>query len=52
MIQEALRRRAELEALQIRVAVSGHKGTLEGKVKSWWERSVAENAAWSVPGVT
>ncbi|PPQ29083.1 ornithine aminotransferase [Rhodopila globiformis] len=52
MIEEALRRSAELEALQIRVEVAGPKVTLEGKVKSWWERSVAENAAWSAPGVT
>jgi len=52
MIEEALRRSVELEAAQIRVAVTGHKVTLEGKVKSWWERSIAENAAWSAPGVT
>ena len=52
MIDEALRRSVELEAAQISVAVSGHKVTLEGKVKSWWERSIAENAAWSAPGVT
>jgi osmotically-inducible protein OsmY len=52
MIEEALRRSVELEAAQISVAVSGHKVTLEGKVKSWWERSIAENAAWSAPGVT
>jgi osmotically-inducible protein OsmY len=51
-IEDALRRSAELEAAQIRVSASGHKVTLEGKVKSWWERSVAENAAWSAPGVT
>ena len=25
--------------------------TLEGKVKAWYERGVAERAAWSVPGV-
>jgi osmotically-inducible protein OsmY len=51
-IETALRRSAELEASQIRVSVSGHKVTLEGKVKSWWERSVAENAAWAAPNIT
>ena len=51
-IEEALRRSAELESAHIKVTVSGRKVILEGKVKSWWERGIAENAAWSAPGIT
>jgi osmotically-inducible protein OsmY len=51
-IENALRRRIELEASHISVVVSGSKVTLQGKVKSLWERRIAERAAWSAPGVT
>ncbi|MGO4671843.1 BON domain-containing protein [Bosea sp. 2YAB26] len=51
-IESALKRSAELEAGQIRVMVSGGRVTLEGKVKAWHERGVAERAAWAAPGVT
>jgi len=50
-IEEALRRDAEIEAEGVRVAVSGATVTLEGTVASWRERSVAEQAAWAIPGV-
>lgn len=50
-IVDALARNAELEADSINVVVHGDKVTLEGKVKAWYEREVAERAAWSVPGV-
>ncbi len=50
-IENALKRNAEVESGGIRVSVSGPKVTLEGKVKAWHERSVAERAAWAVPGV-
>jgi osmotically-inducible protein OsmY len=50
-IVDALERNAELEADSINVLVQGDKVTLEGKVKAWYEREVAERAAWSVPGV-
>ena len=50
-IEEALRRNAEIEAEGVRVAVSGATVTLEGTVASWRERSVAEQAAWAIPGV-
>lgn len=50
-IVDALERNAELEADSIRVFVQGDKVTLEGNVKGWYERDVAERAAWSVPGV-
>ena len=50
-IEDALRRNAEVEARAIRVNVVNDKVTLEGKVNAWAERSAAERAAWSVPGV-
>jgi osmotically-inducible protein OsmY len=51
-IEKALQRNAEVEANGIRVSVSGSKVTLEGKVKAWYERDLAERTAWSAPGVT
>lgn len=50
-IEDALRRNAEVEASQIRVNVVDNKVILEGGVRAWNERAVAERAAWSVPGV-
>lgn len=51
-IESALDRNARLEASGIRVGVSGSKVILEGNVKSWSERRLAERAAWATPGVT
>lgn len=51
-IESALRRSAELEAQHIAVTVDGGTAKLRGKVKTWWERNVAESAAWAAPGVT
>ena len=51
-ILAALKRDAELEADSIHVDVDGSKVKLEGKVKAWRERVVAERAAWAAPGVT
>jgi osmotically-inducible protein OsmY len=50
-IEDALKRSAEIEAAGVHVAVSGGKVTLEGRVQSWHERSIAEQAAWAIPGV-
>ena len=51
-IEDSLKRNAELEAKSIRVNVAGNKVTLEGNVKAWHERRIAEQAAWATPGVT
>jgi osmotically-inducible protein OsmY len=50
-IMDSLKRHAEIEADQIRVVVENDKVTLEGKVKAWYERGLAERAAWSAPGI-
>lgn len=50
-IEEALRRRAEVEADRIQVEVSGNKVTLTGTVRALSERSAVEEAAWATPGV-
>ncbi len=51
-LEDALRRSAELEADGIRVKVAGNKVTLEGRVKTWRDRRLAERAAWAASGVT
>lgn len=51
-IQQALRRSAELDASHITVRTEGGKMILGGKVHAWYERDLAEQAAWSAPGVT
>ena len=48
---DSLKRNAEVEADSIRVVVDNGKVILEGKVKAWYERNLAERAAWSAPGV-
>ncbi len=51
-IEQALKRNADLEANSIKVVVTGGRVTLDGKVKAWYERDLAERTAWSAPGVT
>jgi osmotically-inducible protein OsmY len=52
-IQKALQRSAELDASRITVqAEGGGKVVLSGKVHAWYERDLAEQAAWAAPGVT
>ena len=51
-IEEALQRNAQLDAQDIKVTVDDGKVTLQGHVPAWHERSIAEQAAWSAPGVS
>lgn len=51
-IHEALARIAPVDADKIGVTAQGSRVILFGTVNSWHERGLAENAAWSVPGVT
>lgn len=51
-IQEALTRQAVREARRIEISMDGSVVTLHGRVHSWAERSAAEGATWSAPGVS
>ena len=51
-IQKALERSADVEASRITVQTDGGRIVLIGKVRAWYERDIAERAAWSAPGVT
>ncbi|MFI4950599.1 MAG: BON domain-containing protein [Caulobacterales bacterium] len=50
-IEAALERQADLAASKIRVTVSEDKVRLDGEVRAWAERDIAERAAWAAPGV-
>ena len=50
-IEAALKRRAQRDAKDIHVSVSGGDVTLSGSVQSWSERELATNTAWASPGM-
>ena len=50
-IMAAFRRNADLDASSITVSADGNTVRLGGKVHAWYERQIAERAAWSAPGV-
>ena len=52
-IEDAFQRNAAIDADAIAINVEDDgKVRLEGTIHSWPERTAAENAVWSVPGVT
>ena len=51
-IQDALTRQAVRKARRIEISMDGSVVTLHGRVHSWAERSAAEGATWSAPGVS
>lgn len=51
-IAKALARTAALDAAAISIQTDDGSVTLSGKVHSWIERKLVEDAAWSAPGVT
>jgi osmotically-inducible protein OsmY len=50
-IEDALKRSAAIDAAAIHVTVADDKVSLSGRVHSWQERRIAEQAAWSTAGV-
>jgi osmotically-inducible protein OsmY len=50
-IEDAYKRSAHIDAEHVKVTVLDDKVFLTGTVSSWAERTQAENAAWSAPGV-
>ena len=51
-IEDAFERQADLDANAVTISVDGNRVTLGGHVSAWYERQVAERAAWAAPGVT
>ena len=50
-IHKALRRQAVVDGSPLQVTNEGHTVSLDGTVRSWKARQVAERAAFAAPGV-
>lgn len=50
-IEKAILRAAQLDASRVAVEVKGSEVTLRGQVRTWLERTQAQDAAWRAPGV-
>jgi osmotically-inducible protein OsmY len=50
-LHAALHRYARVEAEGIHADVEGSRVVLRGKVHSWAERDIVQDAAWAAPGV-
>jgi hypothetical protein len=50
--QSSALRNSQIDADAINIATDGGKVTLSGSVDFWYERGLAEDMAWSAPGVT
>ena len=50
-ITKEFERQARFDASRIKIKVQGRKITLEGEVSNFDEMEMAEDAAWSIPGV-
>jgi len=51
-ISAAFHRSATIDASSIEVEINASQVKLQGKVRTWAERQEAENAVWSLPGIT
>jgi len=51
-IERALQRSAAVDASRITVQTEGGRVVLTGMVQAWYEHDLAEQVAWSAPGVT
>jgi len=51
-IMAAFKRQAGIDAAGVTVVTDGGTIRLNGKVRAWSERGIAERAAWSAPGVS
>lgn len=52
LIESAFKRSAEIDAAGIDVQADGGTVVLTGKVRTWSERTQAQDTAWAAPGVT